>query len=352
MFKKFALMCIFLMFAVPSMAAQLKVTFINPGFSDDNPSGNFWLNVTAFMQAAAKDLDIDLTVMYANRNHIDMKKMVDKALSRDNHYLILVDEKSVVTQSLLTSQNLHKKIVFLLNTPTKQEQIRLKSRGFGILGSIVPDNYQAGRLLIQQLDSLIVRSKKNPVVNTLALLGEKATVAARQREQGLLSHSNRSPNLKLQQRVDANWSQQEAYRITKGLLKRFPETKLVWAANDAMAKGAAKAARELSIRDQMRIGGVNWDKDHHTLLDTSVGGHVTLGALAMVKIADHFNNPANVIGDNELPIFKVYEAKYEPLYKAIHTKTLDKIDFRYFSVVHTSPAPKPFTIDNMTALVK
>ncbi|WP_170829087.1 MULTISPECIES: ABC transporter substrate-binding protein [Pseudoalteromonas] len=352
MFKKFALTCIFLMFAIPSAAAELKVTFINPGFSDDNPTGNFWLNVTAFMQAAAEDLNIDLSVMYANRNHIDMKKMVDKALSRDDHYLVLVDEKSVVAQALLSSQKTHDKIIFLLNAPTKQEQIRLRSKGFGILGNIVPDNFQAGRLLIQQLDSLVLRSKKNPVVNSLALLGETATEAARQREQGLLSHSNRSYNLKLQQRIDANWSQQEAYRITKGLLKRFPETKLIWAANDAMAKGAAEAATKLSIRQQIRIGGVNWDKDHHKVLDASVGGHVTLGAFTLVKIADHFNDPANIIGDNELPIFKVYNNKYEPLYKAIHSKTLDKIDFRYFSITHTSPTPKPFTLDNMTALVK
>ncbi|MBD1583089.1 ABC transporter substrate-binding protein [Pseudoalteromonas sp. S16_S37] len=349
--KLVSLLCI-LFFAMTCQAQQVKITFVNPGFSQDNPTGSFWLNVSAFMQAAADDLDVDLNIMYAERNHIQMKHVINSALTRKDHYIILVDEKSAATQALLTSTQVHDKIIFLLNKPTKQELIRLRARGFGILGSIVPDNYQAGRLLIQELENRVIKSKKNPTISTLALLGESATDAAKLREQGLLSYSNRSYYLKLLERVNANWSEQEAYNITKGLLQRFNNTKIIWAANDAMATGAVRAATELSMRQHILIGGINWDKDQHTRLDVSVGGHVTLGALAIIKIADFDVDNKNYIGDLKLPIFKAYKPKYESLYKAIHTKELGKIDFRYFSHTHTTPAPQPFTLDNMTALVK
>lgn len=342
----------FLLLTLPCYAQQIKVTFVNPGFSQDNPTGNFWLNVSEFMQAAADDLNVELSILYADRNHIDMKRLINKALTRKDNYIVLVDEKSAATQALLTSTELHDKVIFLLNKPTKQEVMRLNARGFGILGSIIPDNYQAGRLLIQELEKHVTKSKKNPTINTLALLGESATDAAKLREQGLLSYSNRSYYLKLLERVSANWSEQEAYTVAKGLLRRFDDTKVIWAANDAMATGAARAAQELNMRQHVIIGGINWDKDQHKKLNVSVGGHVSLGALAIIKIADFDADNKNYIGDLKLPIFKSYAPKYESLYQAIHNKELDKIDFRYFSYSHTTPAPKPYTLDNMTALVK
>lgn len=352
MLKNFAFIVLLLLLALPSKAQQVKVTFVNPGFAQENPTGNFWFNVSSLMDAAADDLNIELTTVYAQRNHIRMKNLIDQVLTRKDHYIILVDEKSAAAQALLTSKHIHNKVLFLLNKPSKQEVLRLKARGMGILGSIVPDNFQAGRVLIQELENLIIKSAKNPTINTLALLGDLATDAARLREQGLLSHSNRSYYLKLLQRVNAGWSEQEAYSITKGLLKRFENTKLIWAANDAMAVGASRAAEELSVRQNIKIGGINWDKNQHQLLDVSVGGHVTLGALAIVKIADFAADNRNAIGDLTLPIFKAYQPKYAPLYQAIHGNNVAQIDFRYFSVAHATPTAKPFTLDNMTALVK
>ena len=77
-----------LMLFCPNTWSQTKVTFINPGFSSDNPTGNFWQHVSLFMQEAANDLNIKLSVRYADRNHILMKQLVRDALSETDSYLI------------------------------------------------------------------------------------------------------------------------------------------------------------------------------------------------------------------------------------------------------------------------
>ena len=75
---------------------KIKVTFINPGISDiNNPTGEFWLSVSAFMQAAAENLNIDLEVIYSERNHVLMQQQAMEVASRTAHpdYLIVVNEK-------------------------------------------------------------------------------------------------------------------------------------------------------------------------------------------------------------------------------------------------------------------
>ena len=50
---------------------KMRVVSINPGFSDvANPTGGFWVSVSSFMKAAAADLNIELEILYCDRNHI------------------------------------------------------------------------------------------------------------------------------------------------------------------------------------------------------------------------------------------------------------------------------------------
>ena len=261
-----------------------------------------------------------------------------------------MDEKSVITTTLINSTQTHPAILFLLNEPNDEQIKRLRGKGFGILGSILPDNYQAGKLLTKKLLTITQASSSYKRHEMLALLGESATLAAQQREQGLLSFSNRQPTLKMKQRVSANWSEDEAYQLTLGLVKRFPNTELIWAANDAMAFGAVKALNELELRDQIKVGGINWDKGQDLKLDVSVGGHVTLGGLAIVKIADHINSQVPFEANYLNPIFKVFDKKYEKLYRAIHSHNIETIDFSQFSI--NSKTRLKYNLDNLNKFFK
>ena len=81
LFKLYRLLTITSLLLVSYNAHALEIRFINPGFSDsvdskNNNSGNFWFDVSKIMQNEATDLDVTLTIKYANRNHILMKKNI------------------------------------------------------------------------------------------------------------------------------------------------------------------------------------------------------------------------------------------------------------------------------------
>ncbi|WP_392344857.1 hypothetical protein [Pseudoalteromonas prydzensis] len=67
----------------PHSIAALNIIFVNPGFADSsaeiNTTGNFWFKVSKIMRNAADDLDINLHIKYANRNHILMKELISQA---------------------------------------------------------------------------------------------------------------------------------------------------------------------------------------------------------------------------------------------------------------------------------
>ncbi|KZN61135.1 hypothetical protein N473_22600 [Pseudoalteromonas luteoviolacea CPMOR-1] len=309
----------------------LKVTFVNPGSSGLNPTGNFWLNVSKVMNAVAQDTNIDLNILYAERNHILMKQLTKQALESDTDYIILVDEKRVITEVLLNSTKTHPNILFLLNSPTQLEINRLSAKGFGIKGAILPDNYQAGKALAREL----VQLTQSPVSGTesrsmLAFLGDVATNAALEREQGLLSYTNRLSHIKVIDKVDAQWSKKRAHELARGLLRRYREVELIWCANDAIAYGVNQAAIELGVREKLKIGGINWDHGHEDKLDVSIGGHVLLGGYLLIELKKYQYGLVNYIGTQKVAIFRPYNHTFEAIYKAIHDDNLNQIDFSQF----------------------
>ncbi|TQF67462.1 ABC transporter substrate-binding protein [Pseudoalteromonas luteoviolacea] len=309
----------------------LKVTFINPGFNSDNPTGNFWFNVSNIMDAVAEDTNIELTTLFAQRNHILMKQLTRQALESDAEYLILVDEKRVITEVLLSSEKTHQNILFLLNSPNKLALERLSAKGFGVKAAILPDNYQAGRLLARELvHKANTTPPKTQNHTMLAFLGDIATNAATEREQGLLSYTNRVSNVTLVDKVDAQWSKQRALELSRGLLRRYRDLDIVWCANDAIAFGVSQAAVELGIRDKLQIGGINWDNEHDSKLDISIGGHVLLGGYLLIELKKYQKGLVKYIGTQKIAIFRPYKSEFAPIYKAIHEDRLNQVDFSQF----------------------
>ena len=70
-----------------------KVVFINPGNVNGDSTGLFWSDVSRFMNATADDLDVELTNIYADRDHIKMKQLANEAISYNPDYFIVVNEK-------------------------------------------------------------------------------------------------------------------------------------------------------------------------------------------------------------------------------------------------------------------
>lgn len=339
-------------FSPVSLGEKFSVVFLNPGYPVENTTGCFWTNVTEFMQAAANDLDIKLTTIYAYRNHILMKSLAEEILRHNPDYVILVNEKGIaanIAQQIVQ----HKVAIFMLLNDLDRTALNAfsdKDKSF-IVGSVIPDNYRAGKKLLQRLvergDSLNSGGDSIATQKVLALQGDYSTPASMAREQGFKDALLAFPKLALVDSSVANWSKQQAYQKVKGIMQRS-RIDIIWAANDAMAFGAKAAVKEANLDYPVVIGGINWDvNDEQFPLDISFGGHVTLGAKAMTMLYDihHKQLPVKQRYIN-LDIFESSEnAAFLPFVEKLKNKRLADYDFTLFT--GQADNKHQFTIENL-----
>ena len=336
------ILAIFLFYSNCIYANSIKVVFINPGHPKGDTTGAFWSNVNRFMQAAANDLNIKLTTLYANRNHILMKSLATGIAKYKPDYVVIVNEKGVGVE-LVKSIARHKIPIFtLLNKLDKDERLKLtKQQQSLIIGSLTPNNRLAGKRLMADLLKLHNQKPvKKKLYNVLAIQGDYRSAAALERKKGLELFITSNSQLDLLDSPTANWSQQEAYQKVKGLLKRAP-IDIIWAANDPMAVGAKKAVTEANLPYPVTIGGFNWDKpDEKYTIDISYGGHVILGAKALVMLSDFHNQimlPCEM--HLKLDIFRPSNGNNLQLYASnTRGKKLERFDFSRFSKAHSNTA--------------
>lgn len=329
------------------LLARPHVVFINPGSSENDGTGPFWQYVSRFAVAAAEDLDLKLTILYANRHHLFMKELVHKAVALKPDYLILVNEKGVGGQLLRMLTGTDIQVFFLLNYLSKPELDRLGEAHLQrIIGSVEPNNFQAGKQLALSLLQLGLSSSQQSPLSLYALLGDYRTVAALERQRGLQSATAKYPNRinVLDERV-AYWSYSESYQLTKAVLSKGYAVDLIWAANDTMGFGAKAAAKDLGL--SVLVGGINWElQEEDTALDISIGGHMALSAEALVYIAMFEQGLVTSEKHWQSDIFQSLDTQSsKALMKMIEQIQLRSIDFKRFLVPQENrPA---FTIDNL-----
>ena len=268
------------------------MVFLNPGMSTET----FWVSYTQFMQAAAKDLGLDLRVRYSQRDTQTTLLQARQVLQGAERpaYLVLVNEHYVAPQIMRMAHGTGVKVLIVNNALTP-DQVRLLDvrNDANWVGSLVADDEHAGYLMLTDL-----LRQRGPVapgqsLDLLAFSGAKHTPAAQLREQGLHRALAEHPEVRLRQLVYGEWSRQRAFEQATQLFKRYPQTALVWSANDEMALGAMQA-----LQDSGRVPGkdalfsaVNSSPEILKArlggrLTTLVAGHFTLGGWAIMLIHD------------------------------------------------------------------
>ncbi|HSV29520.1 MAG TPA: ABC transporter substrate-binding protein, partial [Candidatus Omnitrophota bacterium] len=223
--------------ATTSLAKELNVVFLNPGAAQDI---GLWGVAANFMRAAADDLDINLEILFADRDHYRMQDQANAVAARpvQPDYVIMVNERQRGPAMLRAFQDSSAKIVFLHNGLTGEQRAELGNEREAIpnwIATIVQNERRAGYLLMQELASL----HKGPA-KVLAISGEQATPVSTIREQGLRDYIARSGKGRIQvlQSVNGNWGRPDGREKTRGLLTRYDDVDIIWAANDSMALGA------------------------------------------------------------------------------------------------------------------
>ncbi|MDM8536907.1 ABC transporter substrate-binding protein [Desulfobacterales bacterium HSG17] len=330
---------------------RIRVTFLNPGVSDTKGStGSFWMMVNDFMQSAAQDLDIELEVLFAERDHINMRDIgiaVTKRTVKPD-YLVIVNEMLQAGPVVEAANNAGIKTFLILNTFTGKQ-----AKAYGPprtkyphwIGSLVPNNffagYTIGKLLVEDAiqKKLVAADGK---IHMVAIAGDHVTPASVERVNGLNQALIESSNVELKQTFYAQWRKDSAVNITIGALHRYPEVSAIWCANDPIALGAMQSAvghDRIPGRDLL-VGGLNWSipalemvKDGTMV--TSVGGHFMTGGWALVLLHDYHQGKdfASLGTQLNMKIFGAITKKNVMDYLThFSDQNWDKIDFTRFSL--------------------
>ncbi len=231
--------------ALPGSSAAPSVVFLNPGYSTEP----FWVSYTEFMQAAASKLGLRLRVEYAERDPQRMIRQAREAVTAKDRpdYLVLVNEQYVAPRILQLAQGSGVKL-FLVNNTLTSDQTRLLTENGApppeLLGSLVPNDERSGYLMLKELLRQYGPLAPGQTLDLLAFSGKKLTPSAQLREKGLLRALAEHPQVHLRQLVYGEWNRERAHEQASQLIKRYPQTALVWSANDEMALGAMQAFEE------------------------------------------------------------------------------------------------------------
>jgi ABC-type sugar transport system substrate-binding protein len=320
-----------------------RVMFVNPGRSDEV----FWDMVSNFMAAAARDLNIDLEVVTAERDHLKMVELALQAAASDNppDYMILVNEK-LAAGKMLDELPASIKLMLLNNNLSAQQADKFgvpRQKKENWIASIYPNHEKAGYDIGTTIIAAAGQAGYPAIAENLGLLaigGNRATPASVQRMAGLHRAMAARTDIHLYQTIHSQWRRDKAQSQMSGLLRRWPETRLIWAANDPMALGAMDAAikRGRKPGQDVFIGGLNWsgealERVRDGSMTASVGGHFMQGGWLMVLIHDfHAGRDFADIGVEFTAPMSVIDTKnVEPYLAAFGDQDWDRIDFLRFS---------------------
>ncbi|MGA9524198.1 MAG: ABC transporter substrate-binding protein [Myxococcaceae bacterium] len=327
--------------------ASIDVVFLNM-FLPGEPWSE---QVVSSMRAAAEDLGIHLTVEQAGRWPQEILLEAERLLTGPQRpdYLIVVAHPTIGVRLLRLAEQAHVPVLVIntgFSTEEQKEVGRPREHFSWWLGQVLPDDDKAGYDLATSLIAEARRAGRTAAdgrIHVVALTGGTVHPASSEREKGLRRAVEAQENVVLHQAVDAKWEFDDAQRKTLLLLRRYPETSAIWAANDQMALGAIEAVTTTGRapgRD-MIVGGIGWVPQalravQEGELAVTFGGHFLEGAWALVLIYDHahgkdFGTAGTVWRTELVPITR------EDLPGSMHVvgngRPWDTMDFRSYSRV-------------------
>lgn len=336
---KFLHISLLLFGAVFATGARAEsVLFLNPGSTQEA----FWVSYSQFMQAAARDLGIDLRILYSQRQPELTLAQARLALQGPERpdYLVFVNEQYVAPQILRMANDSGVKL-FIVNSALTPNQQALVTARADRIGSLVPNDEEGGYLMMKELIRLHPAVAPGESIDLLAFSGLKITPSAQLREKGMQRALAEHPQVHLRQLVYGGWTQQRAYEQARQLLVRYPKVSLVWAANDEMAFGAMRAVSEVGKvpGKDVLFSAVNTSPEALQAmvdgrLSALLGGHFTLGGWALVELHDHAHGvDLNQYGgrDRQIPLLQLIDKEHARRMLAMGTSPDYGVRFRKLS---------------------
>lgn len=282
-----------LLCAARPVASQspLRIVFLNPGEAADRGSGPYWRMVAQFMMFAARRLGMQLEILYAERDHLLMLRQAEEVACRTQapDYVVIVNEKMAALQMLKTLKRSPAKIFLMHNDLTAEQRREIgneRERIRNWIGTATSDNARGGYLLMEHL----YQQLGNHEPHVIGITGDRNTPVSMQRAQGVeeyIAHARRGRTYQL---VFGDWSYADGEQKAHVLLARYPDTNIIWGANDAMALGALRAVKARGAK--VLVGGMGGSGEAMTSiaegeLTATAAGHNMIGVWALVMLYDY-----------------------------------------------------------------
>jgi ABC-type sugar transport system substrate-binding protein len=332
--------------ALPAHGRPTAV-FLNPGKTGEV----FWDLVSDTMRAAARQLDIEVEIVYAERNHRMLHDLGMAIVNRPRppDYFIIVNEESLATPIVEAANAAGIKTFLLSNAFNDAEAAKYGAPRTVLknwIGSLVPDMTSAGARMGRALvDTARVNKWMSPDgrIHLLALGGDERTPNSIARTQGFLSSVEPHRDVAVDRLLFANWNAVEAETLTDRYLAWAQKSGIrpagIWAANDPIALGAIKAAtrNRLTPGKDLGVVGLNWSPEAIAAVEAgrmilTDGGHFFEGGWSMVMLRDHADGCDFAAGTAalEFPLAALDRSNVSDLAELINGHHFDRIRFASF----------------------
>jgi ABC-type sugar transport system substrate-binding protein len=153
----------------------------------------------------------------------------------------------------------------------------------------------------------------------------------------------------------AGWERGSAKSTAALMLRDHPEVVVIWAANDAMALGAADATREVGRvpGGDVLLGGIDLGREAlaqvaEGSLAVSIGGHFLDGALALILLHDHHMGRDFEPWSRRSSLTAATRRDADRYHRFLRGQAWKNVDFTRFSRVRgPGSEPPAFSLDSI-----
>ncbi len=260
--KKTLLIGLVALLAASPALARTKIVFLM------NRDDDKFVNILhdSIMAEAARDPDVDISVVYAGNDSATQVGQAKTALAQKPDVVIAlpVDEASSTAIAQATAAS-HTPLVYVNRRPSQE-------RFDNDVAIVSSNDLVAGRLQMR-----LIADKIGNAGNIVILRGENGHPAAIERTQGVKEILATKPGIKLLAEETGNWKRSEAERLVDGWLDAGQPINAIIANNDEMALGAIASLQKHHIPPgKIAVAGVDGTAD---ALAAIKSGYLTLSLL-------------------------------------------------------------------------
>ena len=212
------------------------------GVSVADQKSLFYVAAVDGMRSAAAKAGYELKIASASNNSSQQVKQVQDLLVQNVGALIFIAQDATAAAAGVKAAN--RSDVPVIAVDEKPEA------GDGKLATyIATDSVKAARdLCTWQVEQIGGKG------NIAILRGVLGATAELQRSQGCKEALQKFPDVKVVAEQSAGWDETEAYKATQNILTANADLKAIFGESDAMALGAAKAAKQANRTDIVFVG--------------------------------------------------------------------------------------------------